>query len=206
MAKPSTHTAHTARTSPAARTSRIPRRIPRFPEPAATGSVTVRVSPAEAYRVVSDPVTMAGFAEEAYRARWVDGATGPAVGATFHGHNRNGVRRWVTACRVTDAEPDRQFAYEVRTIPLGIPISRWQYDIAPHRDGGCLITETNWLRAPLWFIPVAITVTGVFNRVGANSAHIGTTLQRLKLHLDQRSSTCEPNPRAGTAPRPPRGT
>ncbi|MGW0732078.1 SRPBCC family protein [Streptomyces sp. NPDC002851] len=177
-------------------------RIPRFPEPAATGSVTVQVSPAEAYRVISDPVTMAGFAEEAYRARWVDGATGPAVGHTFRGHNRNGLRRWVTACRVTDAEPNLRFAYEVKTLPFGIPISRWQYDIAPHRSGGCLITETNWLRVPLWFIPMAITVTGVINRIGTNNAHIGTTLQRLKHHLETTATSASTASTAATPTSP----
>ncbi|WP_431047038.1 SRPBCC family protein [Streptomyces sp. P1-3] len=158
-------------------------RVPRFPEPAATGTVTVRADPAKAYRIISDPPVMIRFAEEAHRARWLDGVTSPAVGASFRGYNRNGLRRWVTTCRVTDADPDRRFAYEVVTMPLAIPISRWQYDIETTSDG-CAITETNWLRVPLWFIPFAILVTGVFNRPGANNAHIGTTLNRLKTHLE----------------------
>ncbi|MFE6686213.1 SRPBCC family protein [Streptomyces sp. NPDC057743] len=157
--------------------------IPRFPEPAATGTVAIRATPAEAYAVVSDPTVMVRFAEEAYRARWLGGATGPAVGARFQGWNRNGLRRWATRCRVTDAEPAQRFAYEVTATPFGIPISRWQYDIEPTADG-CTVTETNWMRVPLWFIPAAILITGVLDRRSANGTHIGSTLERLKAHLE----------------------
>ncbi|WP_419996796.1 SRPBCC family protein [Streptomyces boninensis] len=162
--------------------------IPRFPEPAATGSVTIRSTPSAAYRIISDPPALSRFTAEAYAAEWADGATGAAVGARFRGRNRNGVRRWVTTCRITDAEPDRRFAFEVTAGPPGIPISRWQYDIAPAGDGegedGCTVTETNWLRVPLWFIPAAIMITGIVNRPGANGTHIATTLERLKAHLE----------------------
>ncbi|WP_443058770.1 SRPBCC family protein [Streptomyces sp. NBC_00400] len=109
-------------------------RIPRFPAPAATGTVAIRTTPADAYRVVSDPPVIVRLAEEAHRARWLGGATAPAVGARFHGHNRNGLRRWATTCRITDADPSRCFAYEV-TAPLGVPISRRQHDIAPTAEG-----------------------------------------------------------------------
>ena len=109
-------------------------RIPRFPVPAATGTVTVRATPAETYRVISDPPVMITFAEEAHGARWLRGATAAAVGARFIGYNRNGLRRWFTICRITDADPGRRFAYEV-TAPPGIPISRWQYDIEATAEG-----------------------------------------------------------------------
>lgn len=157
-------------------------RIPRFPDPAASGTVAIRTTPADAYRVVSDPPVMIRLAEEAHRARWLGGATAPAVGARFRGHNRNGLRRWVTTCRITDADPGRRFAYEV-TAPLGVPISRWQYDIVPTAEG-CTVTETNWMRVPLWFVPLAVLITGVFDRTGVNNTNIGTTLQRLKHHLE----------------------
>ncbi|GAB7028821.1 SRPBCC family protein [Streptomyces sp. NPDC021749] len=157
-------------------------RIPRFPAPAAMGTVAIRATPADCYRVVSDPPVMIRLAAEAHRARWLGGATAPAVGARFRGHNRNGLRRWITTCRITDADPGRCFAYEV-TAALGVPISRWQYDIAPTAEG-CTVTETSWMRVPLWFIPFAILITGVFDRIGANHTNIGTTLQRLKHHLE----------------------
>ncbi|MBO8186850.1 SRPBCC family protein [Streptomyces spirodelae] len=165
---------------------RVPRpsRIPRFPNPAATGTVTINATPAAAYRVVSDPLLLTRLGEEAHRARWLGGATTAAVGARFRGYNRNGFRRWFTNCRITDADPNRRFAYEV-AAPLGVPISRWQYDIASVPDGCCTVTETNWLRVPLWFIPFAILITGVPDRIGVNERHITTTLKRLKHRLEE---------------------
>ncbi|WP_329250886.1 SRPBCC family protein [Actinoallomurus sp. NBC_01490] len=160
--------------------------IPRFPEPAATGMVTIEAEPDEAYRIISDPPSMALLAAEAYSARWLDGATAPAVGARFRGYNRNGPRRWATTCSITDAEPGRRFGYEV-TAPFNIPLSRWQYDIEPTADG-CVVTETSWLRVPSWFIPFGIAITGVANRADTNDANIATTLRRLKAYLEKRSS------------------
>ncbi|MEE4417833.1 hypothetical protein [Streptomyces bugieae] len=56
-------------------------RIPRFPDPAATGTVAIRTTPADAYRVVSDPPVMIRLAEEAHRARWL--ANNTNIGTTL---------------------------------------------------------------------------------------------------------------------------
>ncbi|POM27291.1 Polyketide cyclase / dehydrase and lipid transport [Actinomadura rubteroloni] len=155
-----------------------------YKKPIAVGRVAIDAPAADVYRIISDPPVMITFAEEAYRAHWLDGATGAAVGARFRGHNRKGRRRWYTNCTITEAVRDRRFAYRVDTA-FRLPISRWEYDIAPTKDGrGCVVTETNWLRAPLWFIPIAILITGTINRPGANERHIATTLERIKRHLE----------------------
>jgi hypothetical protein len=157
-----------------------------FKEPIAVGRITVDASPADVYRVVSDPPLMVTFAEEAYRARWLDGATEAAVGARFRGYNRKGRRRWFTDCTITEARRGERFAYHVAT-PFRLPISRWQYDIEPAPGGsGCTVTETNWLRVPLWFIPFAILITGTVDRPRHNGRNIATTLERLKRHLEDR--------------------
>jgi len=152
-------------------------------QPIATGQVTINATPDRVYELVSDPTVMVGFAEEVYRARWLHGAQTAAVGEQFRGDNRNGIRRWYTICRVTDADPGRCFAYEVRT-PFQVPISRWQFDLAPTNDGNCTVVERSWLRVPRWFIPLAIMITGEPDRPGANNAHIATTLANLKAHLE----------------------
>lgn len=151
-------------------------------EPIATGQVTINATPAEVYRLVSDPTVMVSFAEEVTRARWRRGATTASVGARFSGTNRNGWRRWTTTCRVTDAEPGRRFAFEVST-PFKVPISRWQYDILLTGEG-CTVTESSWLRVPRWFVPIAIWITGEPDRPGVNTTNIATTLRRLKHHLE----------------------
>ena len=153
-------------------------------QPLATGEVTIAIPPAVAYELVSDPVAMAGFAEEFYRARWIRGSTGAAVGNWFSGSNRNGRRRWVTHAQITDAEPGRVFAFHVRT-PFLVPISRWEYEITPD-SAGCRVTVRNWLRMPRWFVPVAIAITGEGDRASANSTNIATTLERLKAYAESR--------------------
>jgi uncharacterized protein YndB with AHSA1/START domain len=159
-----------------------PRDTLTYTEPLATGEVTIDASPEDVYRLVSDPVVMADLAEEFYKARWIRGAKEAAVGNWFSGTNRNGWRRWVTHAEVTEAEPGRRFAYRVRT-PFFVPISRWEYDIAPE-GAGCRLTVTNWLRVPGWFVPIAIFITGQPDRAGTNSSNIATTLRQLKAHLE----------------------
>lgn len=151
-------------------------------KPIITGQVAVDASPAEVYRLVSDPTAMADLAEELASARWLDGAAEAAVGARFSGLNRNGWRRWTTICEVTDVVPERRFAYEVST-PFKTPIARWQYDIEPVGDG-CVVTVTNWIKVPDWFVPFALWISGEPDRPATNKANIATTLGRLKEHVE----------------------
>ena len=54
-------------------------------------------------------------------AEWLDGATGPALGARFRGHvrrNEIGPVYWTT-CRVTACEPGREFAFTKVFAVLG---------------------------------------------------------------------------------------
>ena len=147
------------------------------PGPASAQSeVTIDADPDTVYHLITDLPTLASLAEEAQAMEWRKGdAVRP--GAVFKGHNRNGFFRWSTTCTVTDAEPGRAFAFEVRY--MGVPIARWRYDIAP--DGaGCRVTERTWDRRPGWFSKMAWLGTGVMDRTAANAEHIRLTLQRLK--------------------------
>lgn len=152
----------------------------------ATGRIGIEASPAEVFRVVSDPVAMVAFVEETTGVRWLGRARRPSVGAKFRGSNRNGWRRWVTTCRVTELEPGRRFAFVVRT-PFLVPISRWVYEIQPDGDG-CVVTESAWLRVPRWFVPFAIAITGEPDRPAVNNRNIAATLGRLKEHFETRKS------------------
>ncbi|OBF10291.1 polyketide cyclase [Mycobacterium sp. ACS4054] len=145
-------------------------------DPSVTASVQVAAGPDLVYRLITDLPTLASFAEEAVAMEWRQGdAARP--GAVFTGHNESAKRRWSTKCTVTDAEPGRIFAFDVRHSML--PIARWQYDIVA-TDGGCRVTESTWDRRPAWFRKIAGKATGVPDRVAANSEHIRLTLQRLK--------------------------
>ena len=76
-------------------------------------SVTVHMNaPAdEIWELISDVRNTGKFSPETFEAEWLDGATGPAVGAKFRGHvrrNEIGPVYWTT-CRVTSCEPGRDF-------------------------------------------------------------------------------------------------
>ncbi|MFD0899086.1 SRPBCC family protein [Actinomadura sediminis] len=151
----------------------------------ATGTVTIDAAPDRVFEVISDPAVMARLGEEIVSAEWVGGAARAALGARFAGHNRKGRRRWTTLCTVVELEPGRRFVYDVHAPPpLGVPIARWGYEIEPAEDGACTVTEKNWARVPVWFVPFAMLITGTIHRPRLNSANITTTLDRLKAHVE----------------------
>lgn len=144
-----------------------------------TASVQIDAGADVVYDLITDLPTLATLAEEAVAMEWRKGdAVRP--GAVFVGRNENGGRRWSTTCTVTDADPGRVFAFDVRYAVL--PVARWQYDITDSgaADGGCHVTESTWDRRPGWFRKVAGRSTGVADRAAANAEHIRLTLQRLK--------------------------
>lgn len=151
-------------------------------DPCVTDTVQIDASPDAVYRLITDLPTLASLAEEAVAMEWRKGnAVRP--GAVFTGHNRSASRSWSTKCTVTDAEPGRRFAFDVRHTVL--PIARWQYDITPV-GGGCRVTESTWDRRPGWFRKLAGKATGVTDRPAANAEHIRLTLQRLKQRAEAR--------------------
>jgi hypothetical protein len=65
-------------------------------ERGATGTVRQLIeAPREVvYDLVTDVTRMGEWSPECVACEWVDGATGPAVGARFRGRNRHGLARW----------------------------------------------------------------------------------------------------------------
>jgi hypothetical protein len=110
-------------------------------------------------------------------AEWLDGATGPALGARFRGHvkrNEIGPVYW-TICRVTACEPGREFGFEVL---LGErPVNNWHYHFAPV-DGGTDVTESFRMTEGLF-----TTLFGLFGgqlRQRRNVRDMRKTLERIK--------------------------
>ncbi|BBY80965.1 SRPBCC family protein [Mycolicibacterium pulveris] len=144
--------------------------------PSAQASITINADPAEVYALITDLPTLASLAEETHAMEWSKGDRAQP-GAVFKGQNRNGSRTWTTTCTVTEAEPGRTFAFDVRS--LAVPVAHWRYDIVAG-DGGCTVTERTWDKRPGWFRKPASMATGVKNRDAANAEHIRVTLRRLK--------------------------
>lgn len=101
------------------------------------GSATVHMAaPADKiWNPIADVRNIGQFSPETFEAEWLDGATGPAVGARFRGHvkrNEIGPVYW-TVCRVTACEPNREFGFEV--LVGDRPVNNWHYRLTPSGDG-----------------------------------------------------------------------
>lgn len=142
----------------------------------AEATVTIAAEPATVYALITDLPTLAELAEEADAMAWQKGGE-CTPGAVFKGQNSNGGKKWTTTCTVTDAEPGRAFAFDVKS--LVVPVAHWRYDIAA-ADGGCTVTERTWDKRPGWFKGIAGMATGIKDRDSANAEHIRLTLERLK--------------------------
>src|SRR3954470_3226665 len=82
------------------------------PDPADSVSLRIAASPEALYDIVSDPAAMGALSPECVGGHWLDGATGPAVGARFKGKNKRGIARWSTKSTVVAADRGKEFAFE----------------------------------------------------------------------------------------------
>jgi len=151
-------------------------------------SVTVRMAaPAdEIWRLVADVRNTGRFSPETFEAEWLDGTTGPALGARFRGHvkrNEIGPVYWTT-CRVTACEPGREFGFEV--LVGNTPVNNWHYRFTPV-DGGTDVTESFRLNSS--------TLTRLFWAVGGylrrrrNIRDMTKTLERIRDVVEAPSNT-----------------
>jgi hypothetical protein len=119
-----------------------------------TVSRHIAASPEALYALVSDVTRTPEYSPEVVRCTWMDGATGPVVGARFKAINHAGrIPDWPNKPIVTVADAARAFAFE-RTEVGGGTIE-WRYTFEP--DGaGTRVTESYTVLKPVnllgWFI------------------------------------------------------
>ena len=150
-------------------------------EPAGGRASTVIAAPPEAVWALVTDVTRTGeWSPENTGALWLDGATGPAVGARFKGSNRRGRTKWATTCQVTVADPGREFVF-VTGRPEK-PETRWRYTLEPEGDGATRVTESFELVKPLGAVSNFVTrvTTGVRDRRADLEANVRSSLARIK--------------------------
>jgi hypothetical protein len=118
--------------------------------------VTVHIDapPDVVYALVADVTRTPEFSPEILRCTWLDGATGPAVGARFEAVNK--VTRgpaWKNRPVVTAAQPGHEFAFSRTEKFSGTLV--WRYRLQPDGDGTQL-TESYEVTHPItrlgWFI------------------------------------------------------
>jgi hypothetical protein len=139
-------------------------------------------APADAiWELLSDVTKIGRYSPETFEAEWLDGASGPAVGAKFRGHvkrNGRGPTYW-TKCEVTASDPGREFAFGV--ITGGRTLNVWRYQLEPAGDGTD-VTESFTLartRALRLYWALLGWARGRTNRDGMR-----TTLERIKTEVE----------------------
>lgn len=94
----------------------------------------------EVFDAVADVTRMGEWSPECTGGRWVEPATGPAVGAEFEGDNEAKLgpitlKRWTTTSEVTDCEPNQTFEFVAEGY------TTWRYEFAD-QDGSTEVTES----------------------------------------------------------------
>lgn len=149
-------------------------------------SVTVHMvaSPERVWDLVSDVTKIGRYSPETFEAEWIDGATGPAVGARFRGHvkrNEIGPTYWTT-CQVIACEPGREFSFGVEI--RGQMLNVWGYTLEPVGDGTD-VTESFRLRRTL---PLRLYWAVMGSARGrTNRQDMRRTLERIKAEVESAS-------------------
>jgi uncharacterized protein YndB with AHSA1/START domain len=107
-----------------------------------TDSVTVHVDapPEQVWGLVSDVTNTGRFSPETLECEWIEGSTGPEVGARFRGHvkrNGRGPMYW-TKCTVVASEPGKEFSFVVGTTEKHPMTWGYRFEAA---GGGTDVTE-----------------------------------------------------------------
>jgi hypothetical protein len=148
-------------------------------------SVTVhmKATPQEVWNLVSDVTRIGRYSPETFEAEWLDGATGPAVGARFRGHvkrNGKGPTYW-SPCVVLVSEPGREFTFGVGS-GKSEPINVWSYTIEPVGNG-CDVTESFRLK-PILPIRIYWALLG-WARGKTNRTGMEKTLAAIKAEVER---------------------
>ncbi len=141
----------------------------------------IAAPPEAVYAALSDVTRMGEWSGECVGGEWHDGFDGPAVGATFDGHNRNGDNEWTTQGKVVEADPGRAFAFECSMYDFHY--STWGYRIEP-TDAGCRVTEWSEDLRPESVLEMSAQISGIEDRTGRNRETMSGTLERLAAALE----------------------
>lgn len=141
----------------------------------------IAAPPEAVYAAISDVTRMGEWSEECHRCEWHEGSEGPAVGATFDGHNRNGEKEWTTQGKVIEADPGRAFAFECSMMDFHY--STWGYRIEP-TESGCRVTEWSEDLRPESALELSKQISGVDDRTERNRRTMSGTLERLAAALE----------------------
>jgi hypothetical protein len=155
-------------------------------------SRSIQASPEALYDVVADVTRTPDLSPEVVACQWIDGATGPAVGARFVARNSAGRGPdWNNKPVVTVADRGREFAFARTERGAGTLV--WRYRFTPE-GSGTLVTESYEVTSPValvgWFIIGVLY--GNKDRRGDLRRGMTTTLERLARITERTSARTRP--------------
>ena len=142
----------------------------------------IKASPDAVYAAIADVTRMGEWSIECHACEWQEGFDGPAVGAVFDGHNRNGDKEWTTQGTVTEADPGKAFAFQCSMN--GFHFSTWGYRIEP-TETGSRVTEWSENLLPESALEMSKQISGIDDRTARNRETMSTTLERLAAALER---------------------
>jgi len=115
--------------------------------PSVEVDVHIDSTPDRVWPLISDINLPARFSTEFQGAQWLDGKTGPRVGARFAGRNRHqAIGEWETTSVVVACEERRVFAWAVGDPEY--PSATWSFELEPEEGGSRLRQRARMGPAP----------------------------------------------------------
>jgi uncharacterized protein YndB with AHSA1/START domain len=147
-------------------------------------SVVVQASAERVWALITDVTRTGEWSPENTGAVWLDGVTGPAVGARFKGTNRRGKTKWASTCEIIAADRGREFAFA--TGGAAKPETVWRYALESLGEQETRVSESFQLVKPLGAASRFITriTTGVRDRRADLEDNVRQSLARIKEILE----------------------
>lgn len=103
-------------------------------KPTVEVSTWIDAPPERVWRLASDVSLVPETSPELQSVEWLDGATGPAVGARFVGRSKHeALGEWATTSHVIECDPPRVLAWAVEDPDE--PTAIWRFRLAPSGGG-----------------------------------------------------------------------
>lgn len=149
-----------------------------------SASVTINRSPGDVFAAISDITRTGEWSPECTGGRWVDGATGAAIGAHFEGDNKFVVagmtlKKWTTTSEVTACMPGEEFEF------VASGYTTWRYDLKP-AGAGTRVTESFSFDASKGM--QGFIYEKVMRRSHAMTKGMQSTLEKVKASLESSNS------------------
>ncbi|MCX5265752.1 SRPBCC family protein [Streptomyces sp. NBC_00199] len=105
-------------------------------------STWIAAPPARVWALVADIELMPQLSAELQSVQWLDGRSGPALGARFVGRSKHdALGEWATTSHIVEYDPPQVLAWAVEDPQH--PTAVWRFTLEP-QDGGTLLGE--WMQ------------------------------------------------------------